>query len=45
MKENLRSAAARVPDKLEWNSKEMRFTNSHTANRYVRREYRKGWTL
>ncbi len=37
--------AGRVPGKLEWNRKEMRFTNSDQANRYLRRAYRKGWTL
>ena len=37
--------AARVPGKLVWDSNEMKFTNSDKATRFVRREYRKGWTL
>jgi len=41
----LGAIAARVPGKLKWNSKEMKFTNSDKANQYVRREYRKGWIL
>jgi hypothetical protein len=28
-----------------WDSENMRFTNSDEANRYVQREYRKGWEL
>jgi predicted dehydrogenase len=31
--------------KLAWDSATLRFTNSETANRFVRREYRSGWTL
>jgi predicted dehydrogenase len=30
--------------KLWWDSANMRFTNSDEANRYLRREYRAGWT-
>lgn len=30
---------------LAWNGPELRFTNSETANRFLRREYRTGWTL
>jgi hypothetical protein len=37
--------AARVEGKLEWDSARMRFTNSAEANRYVRPEVRKGWSL
>ena len=31
--------------KLLWDSANLRFTNSETANRFLRREYRAGWSL
>ncbi|HEY3392468.1 MAG TPA: Gfo/Idh/MocA family oxidoreductase, partial [Lacipirellulaceae bacterium] len=31
--------------KLRWDGENMRFTNSETANRFLNREYRSGWTL
>jgi hypothetical protein len=31
--------------KLLWDGAKQRFTNSETANRFLRREYRNGWTL
>ena len=34
-----------VDGKLEWDSARMKFTNSAEANRYVRPEVRKGWSL
>jgi hypothetical protein len=37
--------AFRVPGKLEWDSKNLRFTNSTEANKYVRPVFRKGWEL
>jgi predicted dehydrogenase len=37
--------AFRVPGKLLWDSKLMRFTNSVEANKYVRPTFRKGWEL
>jgi hypothetical protein len=37
--------AFRVPGKLEWDSKNLRFTNSVEANKYVRPTFRKGWEL
>jgi len=37
--------AFRVPGKLLWDSKLMRFTNSVEANKYVRPVFRKGWEL
>ena len=37
--------ALRVPGVLEWDARGMRFRNSPVANRYVRHDYRKGWTL
>lgn len=30
---------------LEWDSKALRFTNSDEANKFVKREYRKGWEV
>jgi len=41
----LGTVAVRVQGKLEWNSKEMKFTNNSEANQYIKRDYRKGWTL
>jgi hypothetical protein len=36
--------ASRVPGKtLKWDSKNVRFTNSEKANRYVKPQYRNGW--
>jgi predicted dehydrogenase len=37
--------AWRVPGKLEWDSRNMRFTNSAEASRWVKPEMRKGWEL
>ena len=37
--------AFRVPGKLEWDTKNMRFTNSVEANKYVKPVFRKGWEL
>lgn len=37
--------AFRVPGKLEWDSKNLRFTNSAEANKYVKPVFRKGWEL
>jgi hypothetical protein len=37
--------AFRVPGKLEWDSKNLRFTNSAEANKYVKPAFRKGWEL
>lgn len=31
--------------KLLWDSENLRFTNSDTANQFLKREYRAGWTL
>ena len=31
--------------KLLWDGGAMRFSNSETANTFLRREYREGWTL
>lgn len=37
--------AYRVPGKLEWDSRNLRFTNNQEANKYVRPVMRKGWEL
>jgi predicted dehydrogenase len=37
--------AFRVPGKLEWDTKNLRFTNSAEANKYVKPVFRKGWEL
>lgn len=37
--------AWRVPGRLEWDSKNLRFSNSAAANKYVKPEFRKGWDL
>ena len=37
--------AFRVPGKLMWESKNMRFTNSEEANKLLRPVFRKGWEL
>jgi hypothetical protein len=42
----LGSVATRFPKKtLEWNAAALKFTNVADANRYVRRDYRKGWEV
>lgn len=40
----LATIAMRVGGKLEWDSANMRFTNSDEANKYVRPEFRKSWS-
>jgi hypothetical protein len=42
---SLMAIAYRVPGKLEWDSKNVRFTNSPEANKYVKPVFRKGWEL
>ena len=37
--------AFRVPGKLMWDSKTMRFTNSEEANKLLKPIFRKGWEL
>jgi hypothetical protein len=39
------SIAYRVPGKLIWDSKALRFTNSPEANKYVKPVFRPGWEL
>jgi len=43
---SLGAIALRVPNvKLLWDAKNMRFTNSEEANKYVKPNLRKGWEL
>jgi hypothetical protein len=37
--------AFRVPGKLLWDAKAMRFTNSPEANKYVKPDFKQGWEL
>jgi hypothetical protein len=37
--------AMRVGGRLEWDSRNLRFTNSPEANKYVRPAFRRGWEL
>jgi hypothetical protein len=37
--------AVRVDGKLDWDSAHMKFTNSAEANRFIKPEVRKGWTI
>jgi len=41
----LGNVAWKVGKRLEWDAKNMRATNAPEADRYLRREYRKGWSL
>jgi hypothetical protein len=41
----LSAIAFRVAGKLEWDSKNLRFTNSAEGNKYVQPMFRKGWEL
>jgi hypothetical protein len=42
---SLIAIAFRVPGKLQWDSKALRFTNSAEANKFVRPTARKGWEM
>jgi hypothetical protein len=41
----LGNVAMRVGKKLEWDGDKLRASNCKEADAYLRREYRKGWTL
>jgi hypothetical protein len=41
----LAAIAFRVSGKLDWDSKNLRFTNSAEANQYLKPMFRKGWEL
>jgi predicted dehydrogenase len=42
---HLGNVAYRTGKKLEWDAESLRATNAPEASQYIRREYRKGWTL
>jgi hypothetical protein len=42
---SLVAIALHVPGKLEWDSKNLRFTNSPEANQFLKPNFRKGWEL
>jgi len=42
---NLAAVALRAGKKVEYDSKNMKITNDEAANRYLTRDYRKGWEL
>jgi hypothetical protein len=41
----LGNVAYRVGKKLQWDAESMRATNAPEADQFIRREYRKGWSL
>ncbi len=41
----LGNIAKRVDTRLQWDAENLKVTNHDVANRYVRTEYRQGWTL
>ena len=41
----LAAIAFRVPGRLDWDAKNLRFTNSPEANQYVKPSFRQGWEL
>jgi hypothetical protein len=41
----LGNVALRVRKKMEWDGENLRATNAPEADRYIRRDYRQGWTL
>ena len=41
----LGNIAIRTGEKLDWDADQFKFTNAPDANRFLHREYRKGWTL
>jgi len=41
----LGNIAVRLGKKLKWDGPNMRFTNDESANQYLHRKYRDGWTL
>ena len=41
----LGNVAYRVGKKLEWDPVHLKAKNSREADRYIRKEYRRGWTL
>ncbi|MEK6238922.1 MAG: gfo/Idh/MocA family oxidoreductase, partial [Planctomycetales bacterium] len=42
---HLGNVAFRAGKKIQWNAEEMRAANAPDAERFIRRDYRKGWKL
>ncbi|MBD3267554.1 gfo/Idh/MocA family oxidoreductase [bacterium] len=42
---HLGNVAYRAGEKLEWDPKQLRASHTTSANRFIKREYRKGWKL
>jgi hypothetical protein len=42
---HLGNVAYRAGKKIQWDTKEMRVTNAPDAERFIKRDYRKGWKL
>ncbi len=42
---HLGNVAYRAGQKLEWDAAKMKVTNTSAADRFIRRDYRSGWTL
>lgn len=42
---HLGNVAFRAGEKLHWNAAEMKVTNTDAADAFIKREYRKGWSL
>lgn len=41
----LANVAKRVYNRIEWDAENLRVTNLPDANKYIRTEYRSGWSL
>ena len=41
----LGNVALQAGEKIEWDRKQMKVTNVPAANKFIRREYRKGWSI
>jgi hypothetical protein len=41
----LGNVALRAGKKLDWDGPNMKVTNDQSANQYLHREYRQGWSL
>jgi len=41
----LGNVARRVDARIEWDPEKMKVTNLPEANKYIRTEYRQGWSL
>ena len=39
------NVAIRAGKKIEWDAEKLQVTNAPEANRFVKREYRAGWSL